>query len=256
MEVEITTRGDIPDEARERVTEKIGSLDRLIDNPIVSGRVVLTQKANPRMERPSIAEGEVHLNGPVIRAKVAEPDPVTAVNSLAQRLERQLRSFIDRRIDQERRTNAREISEARKTATAEGRPEFNTRAAEEREVVRRKAFAIVPLTPAEAAEEMALLDHDFYLFIDGETGADAVVYQRDDGQLGIIGPRGTGWAGERDGIALEESHFDRPLSLDEAATEMSIVNHRFMYFTDADSNRGNVIYMRHDGNYGLIEPAR
>jgi hypothetical protein len=29
-----------------------------------------------------------------------------------------------------------------------------------------------------------------------------------------------------------------------------------MYLTDAASGRGNVIYMRYDGHYGLIKPAR
>jgi hypothetical protein len=38
--------------------------------------------------------------------------------------------------------------------------------------------------------------------------------------------------------------------------EMNVLNHRFMYFTNAASDRGNVIYMRYDGHYGLIEPAR
>jgi hypothetical protein len=76
------------------------------------------------------------------------------------------------------------------------RPDYFPRAPEERGIVRRKTFATHPLTPAEAAEEMEFLDHDFYLFIERETGADAVTYHRDDGQLGVIGPSGVGWSGE------------------------------------------------------------
>jgi hypothetical protein len=37
---------------------------------------------------------------------------------------------------------------------------------------------------------------------------------------------------------------------------MNMLNHRFMYFIDAASDCGNVIYMRYDGHYGLIESAR
>jgi hypothetical protein len=36
---------------------------------------------------------------------------------------------------------------------------------------------------------------------------------------------------------------------------MDLLNHRFLYFIDADDGRGRVLYLRHDGNYGLVEPA-
>jgi len=33
------------------------------------------------------------------------------------------------------------------------------------------------------------------------------------------------------------------------------VYHRFLYFIDADDERGKVLYVRLDGDYGLVEPA-
>jgi ribosomal subunit interface protein len=256
IQVDVTMRGDVPSEARDHAEQKIGALDRLVEIPVLSARVVLAQEANPRIERPARAEGEIDLNGPRIRAKVADLDPIAAVNSLAQRLERQLRGLVDRRTDQARRPSERESGEWRHSSIATNRPDYFPRPPEEREIVRRKTFAIEPLTPAEAAEEMEFLDHDFYLFIDRETGADAVAYHRDDGRLGVIGPTGIGWSGESDGIVHEESRMSGPTRLEDAVAEMNVLNHRFMYFTDAASGRGNVIYMRYDGHYGLIEPAR
>jgi ribosomal subunit interface protein len=256
MQVDVTTRGDVPGKAREHAEEKIGGLDRLVDVPVLSARVVLVQEANPRIERSARAEGEIDLNGPVVRAKVADLDPITAINSLAQRLERQLRRFVDRRADQARRPTEGEAGEWRHSSLATDRPDYFPRAPEEREIVRRKTFASDLLTPAEAAEEMEFLDHDFYLFIERETGEDAVVYHRDDGRLGVIGASGIGWSGERAGIVYEESRMSEPTRLEDAVAEMNVLNHRFMYFTDAASGRGNVIYMRYDGHYGLIESAR
>ena len=256
IHVDVTIRGDVPGEAREHAEEKVGALDRFVDVPVLSARVVLVQEANPRIERPARAEGDIDLNGPVIRAKVADLDPITAVNSLTQRLERQLRSFVDRRADQARRPTERTAGEWRHSNSATDRPDYFPRAPEEREIVRRKTFATHPLTPAEAAEEMELLDHDFYLFIERETGAGAGAYHRDDGRLGVIGPSGIGWSGESAGIVYEESRMSGPTRLEDAVAEMNVLNHRFMYFTDAASGCGNVIYMRYDGHYGLIEPAR
>ncbi len=43
------------------------------------------------------------------------------------------------------------------------------------QVLRRKTFALEPMSPDEAAYEMDLLDHDFYLFTDRDSGAGAVV---------------------------------------------------------------------------------
>jgi hypothetical protein len=36
---------------------------------------------------------------------------------------------------------------------------------------------------------------------------------------------------------------------------MDALDHRFLYFTDAETGRGCVLYLRYDGHYGLIEPA-
>jgi hypothetical protein len=35
---------------------------------------------------------------------------------------------------------------------------------------------------------------------------------------------------------------------------MDVVNHRFLYFIDDRDGRGRVLYLRHDGDYGLVEP--
>ena len=255
VDVDVTVRGDLPADVSEYAKERIGTVDRLIDSPISHARVVLTEEANPRIERSSRAEAEVGLNGPIIRASVADIEPMGAINQVAQRLERQLRNWVDRRTDIARRSKERAAGEWRSADFSAARPRHVSRPPEEREIVRRKTFAALPLTPAEAAEEMEFLDHDFYLFSDAETGADAVAYHRDDERLGVIGPSGIGWSGETGGIVHEESRMSGPTELADAVTEMNAFNHRFMYFTNAETGRGNVIYLRYDGHYGLIGPA-
>ena len=46
----------------------------------------------------------------------------------------------------------------------------------------------------------------------------------------------------------------KPMDVEEAIMQMSLVNDNFLVFTDARSNRVNVLYRRKDGNYGLIQP--
>jgi putative sigma-54 modulation protein len=44
------------------------------------------------------------------------------------------------------------------------------------------------------------------------------------------------------------------MDVEEAIMQMSLVNDNFLVFTDARSNRVNVLYRRKDGNFGLIQP--
>ena len=99
------------------------------------------------------------------------------------------------------------------------------------------------------------LDHDFYLFRDAETGLDMVVHLREDGRIGLLDGNGRAVA-QRDetGLVLEPRRFTDPMTLEAAVSEMDVLGHEFMFFVDAESGRGNVIYMRYDGHYGLIEP--
>jgi putative sigma-54 modulation protein len=83
------------------------------------------------------------------------------------------------------------------------------------------------------------------------------------------------WHGQRERHALEEAgpviveeeaediesrivrtkQFQmKPMSPEEAALQMELLDHAFVVFTNADTGEINVVYRRRDGNYGLIEP--
>ena len=53
-------------------------------------------------------------------------------------------------------------------------------------IVKKKQFVIDPMTADDAVLQMELLGHDFFLFTNAETGRSAVVYMRDDGDVGLI----------------------------------------------------------------------
>ena len=46
----------------------------------------------------------------------------------------------------------------------------------------------------------------------------------------------------------------KPISVEEAILEMNMVNHSFYMFTNSQTNEVNVVYVRADGAYGLLEP--
>ncbi|MDO5733962.1 MAG: ribosome-associated translation inhibitor RaiA [Eubacteriales bacterium] len=61
--------------------------------------------------------------------------------------------------------------------------------AEEPRIVRRKSFPIEAMDVEEATLQMALLNHEFFLFLNAETGKAALLYRRKDGDYGLIEPQ-------------------------------------------------------------------
>ena len=47
----------------------------------------------------------------------------------------------------------------------------------------------------------------------------------------------------------------KPITVDEAILQMNMVGHKFYMFTNADSGEVNVVYVREDGKYGLLQPT-
>ena len=56
-------------------------------------------------------------------------------------------------------------------------------------------------------------------------------------------------------IARVKRHVLRPMSPEDAAMQMEALGHTFFMFRNMETEEINVIYLRHDGDYGLIEPG-
>ncbi len=62
-------------------------------------------------------------------------------------------------------------------------------------------------------------------------------------------------AGDNGRIVKTKQFALKPMSVHEATLQLELIGHDFFVFTNAESNRTNVVYRRNDGHYGLIEPA-
>jgi ribosomal subunit interface protein len=107
MHVDLTARGDIPAAVRRHAEDKIGTLDRYVGSRARRAHVVLSQERNPRVERPAHAVCEIDLTGPIVRGHVDDLDMGHAIDALAEHMERQLRRFVERRLDAQRRPTRR-----------------------------------------------------------------------------------------------------------------------------------------------------
>jgi ribosome-associated translation inhibitor RaiA len=253
MHVEVTTRGAVDEATKRRAAAEIERLEHYLKGPVLKARVVLKQEQNPRIPFPARAEGSVVLAGRRVGARAAAASMNAAVDELGERLRWQARQHIDRQVTRQREPAVSPQSEWRHASLPTPRPERPFRPPQERRLERRKEFRLEPIDVAEAALQMQALDHQFFLYRDARTGTDALLYRRDDGQLAVIDPPGV-TASQAGGPAREASRISRPISLDTAVREMDELGHRFLFFLNEESHRGNVIYLRFDGHYGLIEP--
>jgi Sigma 54 modulation/S30EA ribosomal protein C terminus len=223
--------------------------------PVLFARVKLTMSADPAVERPAIAQVNIDLNGRLIRAQAAGATMREAIHHacdrLRARLEHAARTWASLRGGQP--VPAR--GEWRHRSLPAPRLPYFPRPAEERAVMRHKSYTLAHLTPDEAAADAGLLDYGFHLFTEKSTGEDAVIYRTAGSwRLALAHPR-TGRLGPiTSAITISEMGAPR-LPVTEAATRLEAAGQPFLFFINAGTGRGNLIYHRYDGHYGLIEPA-
>jgi ribosome-associated translation inhibitor RaiA len=237
-QVTVSVRGDVGPAEVHYAQRKVARVTELVGEPVLLVRVKLATAGDPARELPALAQAVVDVNGQLIRAHVAAHDVREAIDLLEARLRQQLESHMDRRIARRRRgPGGREPGQWRRGDRSEPRPMVFPRPTEERQIVRHKSYELHPLSPAEADEEMLRLDFDFHLFTDALSGEDSIVARRPEGGSELI-------ALSAPGVPLLEEA--------QAAERLDLTGAVFLFYRDATSGRGAVIYRRYDGHYGVV----
>jgi ribosome-associated translation inhibitor RaiA len=251
----MVTRGDVPDSTCRYARKRLDAVIERIAEPVLFARVKLTQAPDPAVERPAIAQVTVDVNGDIVRARLCAHEMREAIDLLQARLRHKLEHRAQHRHARRRRPAVSPPGEWRHGDAPSDRAVYVDRPADERELVRHKTLITSELTPDEAAFDMEQLDFDFYLFRDLASGGDALLERLSNGSYRLDRVRPT--TIETGPTAIELAVSERPapvLALDEAIDRVSTDGERFVFFVNSATGRGNVIYRRHDGHYGLIAP--
>ena len=145
------------------------------------------------------AEVTLFSGGIVARGEVRDDNIRAAFDGAVAKIESQLRRHKKKSLDRERKHDNRDggmsLRNPRETIlsgdglTANGVAPAtldNDEAEINDEVVRVKRFALKPMAPEEAALQMDLLGHNFFVFRDDQNGQTSVVYKRKGGGYGLI----------------------------------------------------------------------
>ncbi|WP_300613922.1 HPF/RaiA family ribosome-associated protein [Trebonia sp.] len=255
VQVQTETRGTVPEGAVDLAVRRVGSLLRVAPVPVLFARVKLIMSADPAVQRPAIAQVNVDLNGRLIRAEAAGETMREAVehacDRLRIRLERAARNW-------EAVRGGRPVpgpGEWRHQSLPAPQLPYFPRPPGERTVVLRRSYALARQTPDEAAADAELMDYDFYLFTEKSTGQDSVIYRTADGYCLALADPLNGRLGPVDpSITVSNAPAPR-LSVTEAAIRLEATGLPFLFFVNAGTGRGNLLYHRYDGNYGHTVPG-
>ncbi|MER8185408.1 ribosome-associated translation inhibitor RaiA [Kitasatospora sp. NPDC094015] len=195
---------EVPKRFREHVAEKLEKVQKF-DGKVISLDVEVSKEHNPRQaDRSERVEITLRTRGPVIRAEAAAADPYAALDLASAKLDAQLRKSADRRRVHKGGNGRTPISVAEATAALAAlpetaRPEAGTNGAARKTkmgslevegdgplVVREKTHPAGPMSLDQALYEMELVGHDFYLFVEKDSGLPSVVYRRHGYHYGVI----------------------------------------------------------------------
>lgn len=203
MQLHIHTQNlNLTPKIEELAQSKLGKLDRYLPN-ISDVRLDLSRNHTKRGEDLTIAQITLrHSRGAILRAeeRMAGEDNDTiikAINAVAEKIFRQIERFKGKTLKSRRgRGTAKErfVVTQEELDIAEEVPNYAEIAEEyaldetPEEILRRKTLNLMPMTEDEAIDQMELLSHKFFMFMNSATQKINVVYIRDGGGYGVLVP--------------------------------------------------------------------
>ena len=255
--VHLHTRGRVSADDLDYASAKVAAVLRLARDPVLFVRGKLTVLPGAAVARPALVQVNVDVNGRVLRVQAARETLREAVDEVRDRLADRLERAAE---DWEAIRGSRPVAEPhewRHAGVPAERPRHFPVSADQRQIVRHKAFGLRRMTVDQAAFDMHLLGYQFHLFTEDGTGSDSVLYLVDDDprlRLSQVEPQPDRITPGADWVSVSSAH-PPALRVEEAVERLDLTGWPFVFFQDAATKRGCVLYHRYDGHYGLITPA-
>jgi putative sigma-54 modulation protein len=185
MEITITGKNlDVLPTVRDYINKKLGKVDRYLTK-IMSFDVVVAEEKTRSQEQHFVIQVTINNQGTLLRAEERGPDARRAIDKVTERLERQIEHYRGKLpYANKRRSPSIRTTPVEAEIKAEQVEEFDE--SEGPRIVKNKKFSIKPMSVEEAADQMELLGHDFFLYYNQDTRQINLIYKRKDGDYGLI----------------------------------------------------------------------
>ncbi len=178
MELQITGKNlELAPEVRDYIERKLGKLNRHLPN-ITASKVEIVEEKTKSPQQRFVVQMTVDSKGTLLRGEERGEDLFTAIDRVAAIMNRQIEHYKGKLYDKGRGSS---LVRSGFNEEAETAPPVPT-------VVKVKQFAIKPMSVAEAIDQMELLGHDFFLFLNADSQQMNVLYRRKNGNYGLIEP--------------------------------------------------------------------
>lgn len=189
MELQIQARNlELNDQVRNHASQKLGQLGRQL--PTITYAVVELASEPTRAQKDRVvAQVTLDVNGTILRSEQRANNTRSAINSAADVLSRLIERYKSRvyRSERSRRAQPQPVEPASEDQALSS-AEQDLAPLPDGDLVRVKRFDMPSMTVDEAALQMQLLGHHFFMFLNSDTETHNVLYQRRDGNLGLIQP--------------------------------------------------------------------
>jgi putative sigma-54 modulation protein len=178
----------VTDAIHNYVEEKLEKAVKHFQNLTTKVDVHLSVARNARISNKHKAEVTVYANGTVIRAQENSDNLYASIDLVSDKISRQLRKYKEKHLNKKTHAHVKTTDSIEEITVEENligdrQPELPS------QVVRMKYFSMPLMTIDEALSQLQLVDHDFYMFRNQETGEINVIYMRNHGGYGVIQPR-------------------------------------------------------------------
>lgn len=178
---------ELSDRLRKQIDRKLQRLNR-VAHPDAEATVELIAKASKANDASHVAEVTLVSNGTVVRSVSSGATPIAAIDTLLDKLERQ----VVRAKEKPRSTHLRAAGETEEVLAQEAAGSVATddevAPRQGPSVVRIKRFDMEPMFEEDAIARMEELGHAFFVFLNAENQRICVLYARKDGTYGLIEP--------------------------------------------------------------------
>lgn len=165
----------VTDALKDKVNKKLSKFEKFFEQDVEVQATLSVEKGR------HIFEVTIPFNGIIIRGEEATDDMYMSIDNVIEKLERQIRK---QKTKLERKMKDFNL----KFDTLFDDIKDEDEEEEEIRIVKTKRFAIKPMPAEEAAMQMELLGHSFFVFSNSDTDDVNVIYKRKDGNYGLIEP--------------------------------------------------------------------
>jgi len=171
---------EITDTIKKYTMEKTGKLARFL--PVIDeSKIEITKEGTRSPQNRFSVQITIGTRGNLLRSEEKAPSINLAIDAAVNSLTRQISRFKGK-FSKKGKTGVsatKNISSRVIAGTGKKKPSH---------VVRTKRFAVKSMSIENAAEQMEMLSHDFFLFLNEDSGVINLIYRRKDGNYGVIEP--------------------------------------------------------------------